>query len=342
MTPQMMAVVKEGPDPGFALRELPLPELKPRTVRVRVRAVGICGTDLPIFEGIRQVAYPLIPGHEFAGEIEALGSDVSGWKVGDRVAVGLVVGCGECSACRQGEESRCPKISEIGIHRDGAYAEYVRVPARNLHRLPDSMSFIQGASVDPLASSYRGIRRMNPQPQDHVVLFGVGPIGLYALQALRAQRVASVTVIGRAGGLRTQAAAELGAERVLDGTREDIVSAVAGVTAGKMASLVVEATGNPGVLKDLAAVSAPGGRVLLLGIFHEEAAFAPAPLVRDELRYEGSFCYNWMDFELSLDLLARGLVSPQRVVTHILPLSEMGKALELLRARQAIKVILEP
>lgn len=91
MTDRMLAVVKEGPGPGFALRELPLPELEPGTVHVRVRAVGICGTDIPIFEGVRPVPYPLVPGHEFAGEIESVGQDVPGWQLGERVAAGLVI-----------------------------------------------------------------------------------------------------------------------------------------------------------------------------------------------------------------------------------------------------------
>lgn len=286
--------------------------------------------------------YPLIPGHEFAGEIEAVGPGVSDWRPGDRVAVRLVIGCGACAACRRGEENLCCNITEIGIHINGAYTEYVIVPATNLHRLPDAMSFLEGATVDPVASSYRGIRRMKPQPYDHVVIFGPGPVGLYAMQVLRVYGVASLTMVARGDGIRSQAAAALGADRVVESDAEDLAAAVASVTGGKMASLVVEATGNPHTLAMLPAVSAPAARVLLLGVFHGGVHLAPAPIVRSELRYEGSFCYNWTDFEVSLELLARKLVSTQHVVTHILPLSEMGRALDLIEKRQAIKVVLEP
>lgn len=339
----MLAVVKEGPGPGFALREVPKPELKPGHVRIRVRAVGICGTDLPIFDGVRRVPYPLIPGHEFAGEIEAVAADVHGWREGDRVAVGLVIGCGECPACRQGEESRCPRITEIGIHINGAFAEYVLAPTSALHRLPDHLGFADGASVDPLASSYRGIRRLAPSPEDEVIIFGLGPIGLYALQAVRAHGVRRVIGVTPRAGLRQQVACTLGADAVIEVEAEgDLVERVRAAGQGALPSLVIEATGKPDVFADVLRVAATGARVLLLGIFHQPAQFDPAQIIRKELRVEGSFCYNWGDFAASLDLIARGLVRTSPLITHRLPLAHMDQALSLIRRREAIKVILEP
>ncbi|MFN3705957.1 MAG: zinc-binding dehydrogenase [Thermoflexales bacterium] len=339
----MLAVLKESPAPGFALREVPMPELKPGHVRVRVRAVGICGTDIPIFEGVRRVPYPLIPGHEFAGEIEAVADDVHGWQPGDRVAVGLVIGCGTCPACRAGEESRCPQITEIGIHINGAFAEHVLAPVSALHRLPDHLTFADGASVDPLASAYRGIRRLNPLPEDSVAIFGLGPIGLYALQAVRAHGVRRVIAITPRAGLRGEIARALGADAVIAlNACGDLPAAIQSHNDGALPSLVIEATGKPAVFNDMLRVAAIGARVLLLGIFHHPASFDPALIIRRELRVEGSFCYNWADFEASLDLLARGLVRTQPVITHRLPLREIDHALELIRRREAVKVILEP
>lgn len=337
----MKAIVKESPGPGFVLREVPKPQAKAGTVIVQVKAVGICGTDIPIFEGVRPVPYPLIPGHEFAGVISEVGVGVEGWQVGDRVAVGLVIGCGRCPYCRQGEESLCDNIQEIGIHINGAYAEYVRVPWSCLHHLPDDVSFIQGATVDALASSYRGLRRAAIGLEDRVAIFGPGPIGLYALQAIRARGVKQVIVVGR-GGKRLEVAAALGADAVVNARQEDPAEAVARLTDGQMATVVVEATGNPDVLPAVVGTAAKGARVVLLGIFHHETTIDPGPLVRRELRVEGSFCYNWTDYEASLQLIQRGVVRPDAVVTHILPLTEMECALEMLKKRQAIKVILEP
>ncbi len=339
----MLAVVKEGPGPGFALREVPVPQPPPGWVRVRVRAVGICGTDIPIFEGIRKVPYPLIPGHEFAGEIDALGEGVQAWHVGERVAVGLVIGCGTCAACRRGEENLCPHITEIGIHINGAFAEYVLAPEKTLHRLPDHLSFADGASVDPVASSYRGIRRLNLQPQDDVAIFGLGPIGLYALQAVRAHGVRRVIAITPRRGLRAEIALRTGADAVIESAQaQDLVSAVREANHGAMPSVVIEATGKPEVFHDVFRVAAPGARVLLLGIFHEHAQFDPAQIIRKELRVEGSFCYTWDDFEASLDLIARDLVRTAPVITHTLPLAHMAEALRLIHQREAVKVILEP
>jgi L-iditol 2-dehydrogenase len=339
----MLAVVKEGPGPGFALRDVPKPEPKPGWVRVRVRAVGICGTDIPIFEGVRKVPHPLIPGHEFAGEIDALGSGVHGWREGDRVAVGLVIGCGECPACRRGEESRCERITEIGIHINGAFAEYVLAPAKVLHALPAHLSYADGASVDPLASSYRGIRRLALQPSDDVAIFGLGPIGLYALQAVRAHGVRRVIAITPRPGLRADLARALGADAVL--AAEDFPDLVEGVRAandGHLPSVVIEAAGKPAAIADVVRVAAIGARVLLLGIFHHPATFEPAQVIRKELAVFGSFCYNWDDFAASLDLLARGLVQTAPVITHRLPLSQIGEALAAIHRREAVKVILEP
>jgi L-iditol 2-dehydrogenase len=339
----MLAVVKEGPGPGFALREVPKPEPKPGWVRVRVRAVGICGTDIPIFEGIRRVPYPLIPGHEFAGEIDAVGPGVHGWREGDRVAVGLVIGCEKCPACRRGEESQCEQITEIGIHIDGAFAEYVLAPAKVLHALPAHMSFADGASVDPLASSYRGIRRLRLQPSDDVAIFGLGPIGLYALQAVRAHGVRRVIAITLRRGLRADLARALGADALIASEEvHDLVEAVRAANEGRLPSVVIEAAGKPAVIADVTRVAATGARVLLLGIFHQPATFEPAQIIRKELAILGSFCYNWDDFAASLDLIARGLVRTAPVITHRLPLNQMAEALAAIHRREAVKVILEP
>ena len=337
----MKAVVKERPGPGFVIKEVPRPEATSGTVVVRVKAVGICGTDIPIFEGVRPVPYPLIPGHEMAGVIEEVGPGVTGWQVGDRVVVGLIIGCGMCPYCHRGEESLCLNITELGIHVDGGFAEYVRAPVSTLHRLPDEMDFVQGATADPLASSYRGLRRTTINPEDRVVIFGPGPIGLYALQAVRIHNPAALIVVGRSPQ-RLEVARRLGATHTISQQDGEAGVVVSRVTDGRMASVVIEATGNPEVFSSIIEVAAPGAQIVLLGVFHHRAHFDPAPLVRRELQVHGSFCYNWSDLEASIELIRRGLVCPDEVVTHVLPLTAMSEALDLIKRREAIKVILEP
>lgn len=339
----MRAAVKEHPGPGFIWKEVPEPVPQAGEVLVRVRAVGICGTDLPIFDGRREVPPGLIPGHEFAGEIVQLGPEVCGWKVGDRVAVGLVKGCGWCPYCRTGNEPMCDNILELGIHIHGAYTEYVAVPQSCLHRLPDHLSFEEGASVDPIASAYRGVRKVGVNVEDTVVIFGPGPIGLYALQTVRARGARCTIVVGRPEDRgRLEIARELGADHTVCVPEEDAATRVAEWTGGRMGSVVIEATGNALALPDELACAGKGARVLLLGIFHNTVTLNPAIIVRRELQLVGSFCYSWEDFEESLQLLARGLVSTRGMVTHILPLAQLEEGLRLMREREAVKVILRP
>lgn len=336
----MRAVVKEAPGPGFVLRETDRPLAEPGTVVVRVEAVGICGSDVPIFDGVRDVPYPLILGHEFAGVIAEVGPQVTAWDVEDRVTAGLVIGCGHCPYCRQGREMLCDDLQEIGFHVNGAYAEYVQVPVANLVRLPDEVSFHQGASVDPVASSYHGLRRLNLRPEDAVVLFGDGAIGLYALQAVRARGVDRTLLVGHHDS-RLEVAAGFGAA-VVNSHHRDPREAISRFTDGRMADVVVEATGAAPVMANALDATGKGGTILLLGVFHHDAQFNPASIVRQELQVTGSFCYSKEAFAASLGLLHRGQVDVDPVVTHVLPMEEIGAALEMIHQREAIKVILEP
>ncbi|MGC8872821.1 MAG: zinc-dependent alcohol dehydrogenase [Chloroflexia bacterium] len=339
----MRAAVKEEPGPGFVWKEVPQPKPQAGEVLVRVRAVGICGTDLPIFDGRREVPRGLIPGHEFAGEIVQVGSEVQGWQVGDRVAVGLVKGCGWCPYCRVGNEPMCDNILELGIHVNGAYAEYVAVPQSCLHRLPENLSFEDGASVDPIASAYRGVRKIGVNVEDTVVIFGPGPIGLYALQTVRARGAHCTIVVGRPEDrARLEIARELGADHTVCVPEEDAVARVAEWTRGRMGSVVIEATGSAAALPLELACAGKGARVLLLGIFHDSVTLNPATIVRRELQVVGSFCYSWEDFEESLQLLARGKLTTAPMITHVLPLDQLEEGLRLMRERQAVKVILQP
>lgn len=339
----MMAVVKEKPGPGFVWKEVPCPEIRADQVLVQVKAVGICGTDIPIFSGIRAVPEGLIPGHEFAGVIVEVGQGVEGWAVGDRVAVGLVKGCGQCYYCKIGQEPMCENILELGIHIHGAYTTFTAVPQTCLHRLPDNLSFEEGAAVDPIASAYRGVRKVDLDVEDSVVIFGPGAIGLYALQTVKARGAHTVVVVGQPEDEpRLEVAKQLGADYVFTTLDGNVADRVAKATDGRMASVVIEATGNPAAMPTILNCAARQARVLVIGISHADATFNPAIIVRRELQVIGSFCYSWEDFEESLWLLARGKITTQKMVTHIMALEQLGQALELLHERKALKVILRP
>ena len=179
----MLAVVKEHLGPGFSVKEVPYPVLRDTDVIIKVRSVGICGSDGPILAGTRPVPYPLTPGHEFSGDVVEVGKAVKNLKVGDRVTPCIVIGCGDCDMCIEGKEVLCDELVETGIHVDGAMAEYVRVPAKVCRKMRDTTTYDQGASVDPIASAYRTVKASGITSKDVCCVYGAGPIGLYAVRA---------------------------------------------------------------------------------------------------------------------------------------------------------------
>lgn len=340
---RMLAVVKEEEGEGFALKRIPVPAPSCGEVLTRVKTVGICGTDVSIFAGKRKVPLPLVPGHEFAGEIVEIGPRTKGFQIGDKVTAGLVIGCGKCSYCRTGNECLCDNIKETGIHVDGAFAEYVVTPVNTVHRLPDGMSFEQGASIDPIASAYRAVKKARIGSEDTVVVYGPGPIGLYAMGIAKVEGAAQVMCVGVPGDeRRLEVAKALGADHIVLGREDEVLTAIEQITSGYMANVVIEATGRSEVVPLCLRSLRKGGRLSVAGVFHEPSTIETAIVVRHELSIYGSICYTWNDFRESLSLVQSGRVKPDRLISHQLPLSSLGEGLSYLANREAIKVILYP
>lgn len=337
----MRALVKEAPGPGLVLKEVEVPRPGENDAILAVKAAGICGTDVPIYDGVRQVPLPLVPGHEFAGIVVETGPGVSRFRPGDRATARLVIGCGTCEYCREGEETLCDNISEIGIHRDGAFAEYVRVPEGNLHLLPQKLSFEDGASVDPLASAYRAVKKAALKSGEAVAVFGPGPIGLYAVQVARAMGAGKVIMVGTRDD-RLDKARELGADYAVNIRREDAVAKIREITNGRMVDVTIEATGSTEVVPAVLDATRKGGMVSLAGIFHDTFPVSPAPVVRKELNLLGSFCYTRQDFAESLELISTGKINPGAIITHRLPLGNGIEGWRLMKERTALKVIINP
>lgn len=339
----MKAVVKESAEVDFVFKEVPVPAPKADEVLIRVEAVGLCGTDLPIFKGIRPIPYPMIPGHEFAGVVVSAGSEVRAFGEGDRVAPGLVVHCGRCDYCRRGLESLCDNLYELGIHVDGAFAQYVVAPEKTLHRLPDAMGFDQGAAIDPIASAYRPVRKAAIGSDDTVVVFGPGPIGLYALQIAMAEGARRVAVVGTEDDAQRLALArQLGADMTVNIARQSPAEAVARWTGGEMADVVVEATGVASVAADCLSCLKKAGRLSLAGIFHHPSSLDLGDVVRREIAITGSICYTWRDFQACLDLVAQGRVRVDPLISHRMPLENMAEALAIAERRESVKIVFSP
>ncbi len=339
----MLAVVKEVAGPGFVLKDVDIPVPEDDEVLIKVEAVGICGSDIPIFKGIRPVPLPFIPGHEFAGTIVDVGADVREFKKGDKVVPGLVQNCGRCKYCRQGLESLCDNLVETGIHVNGAFAEYVAVPEHTLHLKPEEMTFSEGASVDPIASAYRPVKKACVGSEDVVVVYGPGPIGLYAAQIARVEGAKTLIMVGTRES-RLQLARELGVDITINigEKKEDPIVRIKELTGGEMADVVIETAGTPEVIEMCLNSVRKNGRLSLAGVLHKPSTLLLAPIVRREINITGSICYTWLDFQNSMDLVASGKVKVGPIVTHELPLKDIAKGLDLIDKREAIKVVLHP
>ncbi len=339
----MLAVVKEHEGPGFAIKEVPYPVLRDTDVIIKVKAVGICGTDGPILAGTRKVPYPLIPGHEFAGDIVEVGPAVKNLKVGDRVTPCIVIGCGDCDMCIEGKEVLCDNLVETGIHVDGAFAEYVRVPAKVCRKLRDTTTYDQGASVDPVASAYRTIKEAKITSKDVCVIYGAGPIGLYAVQLTKLRGASKVIVLDTdAGAERLKLALTLGADYAINVSKEDPVERVREITDGKMADFVQDCVGAPGVPEKAFAMLKKAGTYMVTGLYHKIPEVDLGAVVRREIRVWGTICYTREEFEECLHLIEDGRVKVEPLITHHFPLKDMDKAFEVVQSKQCIKIIMEP
>lgn len=339
----MLAIVKEKPGPGFTVREVEIPTCAADEVLIKVVSVGICGSDMPIFSGIRQVPLPFIPGHEYSGVIVETGSRVSKYKKGDKVVPSVIRNCLTCSFCREGDEILCDHLLETGIHVNGAFAEFVTVPEHSLHPLPENLSFVEAAMTDPVASAYRPVKKAQITTEEVVTIFGPGPIGLLALQAAKAEGAKKVIVVGTRAS-RLNIALELGADEVVNiGEKgENAAQKIREFTNGRMSDVIIEATGQVSVLPMCIDSLRKKGRLVLAGIFHEETSVALASIVRRELTICGSICYTYQDFEHCLDLISSGKIKVKPLITHELPLKDAEKAQHLIKTREALKVVLHP
>jgi len=329
----MRAVQIEKPG-SIVVGDAPDPRPGPGEVLIGVEACGVCGTDLHIADGhFAPTPYPIVPGHEFAGTVLEIGPDVrTGLTVGTRVAADPSLFCGYCAACRSGRGNLCANWGATGDTVDGAFAELVAVPATNAYRLPDSMTFEQGALVEPLSCAVHGMRRLGVEVGESVLVIGAGTMGLLLIQLLEragahvvaVDRLASKLVLAEAMGARSTATSI----DELDGAQFDAV---------------VDVTGVPAVIEQGLDAVRRGGRFLVFGVAPAEArvALSPFRVYNDEITVVGSMAVLH-SFGAALDLIADGVVRTDELVSHRLPLEQYEGALEIVRGGTGVKVHVLP
>jgi L-gulonate 5-dehydrogenase len=315
-------------EPGkIAITERSIPEVKEDEVLIRVKAAGICGSDVHIYHGKNAFAtYPRVVGHEFVGEITKAGTKVTTVQAGDRVVVDPVIACGHCYPCRVGRHNVCKSLTVLGVHRDGGYQEYVAVPAANAYKLPDSISWEIAAMIEPYSIAAQVLERGRLTAEDTVLICGAGPIGLILLQAakMRGARVAIMDIIER----RLAWAKDMGADLVINAKNSDMVEEMKTFTNQEGANLIFEATGNVGILETcIHSIASPAGRVVVLGFSTDLVKIPQVDIMSRELEIIGTRLNKHKMPEV-IDWFAKGLVQPEKILTHTFSFEEAQKAFD--------------
>jgi L-iditol 2-dehydrogenase len=330
------------------LVDVPDPEFGPDDVVVRVAACGICGSDLHGMDGSsgRRMP-PVIMGHEAAGVIVETGNRIRNWQPGQRVTFDSTIYCGECGYCRQGLVNLCDNRRVLGVscddyRQDGAFAEYVAVPSRILYPLPDGVSFVQGAMVEPLSIAVHAVSLVRTPPEGTAVVIGCGVIGLLIIQVLTAlgsPRVIAVDI----DPYRLQKAMDMGAEASLRSDRDDVASQIASMTSGRGADLVFEAVGVKATVSLATDLLRKGGTVVLVGNITPVVDLSLQKVVTRQLTVNGSAA-SCGEYPVSIGLIADGKVAVDGIVSAVAPLREGPEWFaRLVRGGEPLlKVILEP
>ena len=344
----MEALVKTQKGEGFLeVRSVDDPVAKESEVLLEVKAAGICGTDIHIMEDRFPNNPPVILGHEFSGEIIAVGKNVSGYKVGDRVvSEPHKGGCGTCKYCLTGQVEVCRSKRAIGYKIDGCFASHISMPVSSLHRIPENVTFEQAALTEPLAVAAKGVlERTKIEPQDFVMVAGCGPIGLLAAAAAKAQGARAVMITGTDGDekLRLPAARQMGIDYVVNIQNDDPLQIVQDLTGGSGADVVVEASGAMASIRQAFELVKIDGRICGLGLSGREDIGIPwDTAIIKAVRLVCSMSSNWTSWERALSLMSSGKVNVNPLITTTLDLHQWQKAFGMLQNLEAIKILLKP
>lgn len=335
------AVLREIGKP-LEIADLPDPGAGPGELVLRVARCGICGSDLHVSCLPGGLPAGSVMGHEFAGEVVEVGPEAGDFRVGDRACALPYMGCGRCAACLSGDGTRCAAIRALGFGDvPGAYAEYVRVGAAEALRLPDAVSWAQGALVEPLAVGLHAVERARLAPGANVLVIGAGPIGLAVALWARFLGARHVVVSERAAGRRARAEA-FGATGTIDPGAGDVAAAFA-ERAGGPPDAIFECVGVKGLLQECLNLAPPRGSVVVVGVCMDPDVVLPAVGVVKELSLHFAVAYHRRDFDLTLAMLEQGRIPSAEMITDVVDLDGLPAAFEALKSPTTeCKVMLEP
>lgn len=340
----MRAAVFYGSNkPLLVHQDWPEPEAGAGEIVVRVAACGLCHTDLHYLDhGVPTAKQPpLILGHEATGIVAQLGKGVTNVKPGDRVLLPAVLPCGSCAACRTGRENICLHLRMFGNDVDGAYAEYVKAPAKDVFILPDEIPLVEGSIIaDAVTTPYHAVKnRAEVRPGDYVVVYGCGGVGLNVVQF--AHLAGGIVIAVDLADEKLEHALRLGATAALSPGRETagVGKAVRKLTGGAGADIALEAIGNPSTMKDAFSTLRPGGRLVVIGYSDHEIALNAGRIMYREMEVRGSLGCRPVDYPRVIELARSGRIEVASLVTARFPLAEINAGLDMLRAGRGIRTV---
>jgi len=337
--PKTMKALRYEKPREYGIVEVPLPELRDNDILFKVKACGVCGTDLHIHDGEFIAKFPLIPGHETIGVVAAMGKNVKGFEIGDRVCADNSELCGECFYCRRGQALLCEHFEAHGVTMNGGFAEYCAYPAGKVFKF-ENLSDVDATLLEPASCACHGLEKIAPKLGSSVLMFGAGPTGLCLAQLLR-HNGGSHVVLAAPGGLKMDLAKKLGAADVyVELSRENPQAQYDQIKQENPYGfdIVVEATGSAKILEDSINYVRRGGKLVVYGVYSDEArvSWPPSKIFGDEITILGSFSETYM-FPATIEYLDKGKVKVDGIVNKTFKLEQWGEALEAIRNKSAIK-----
>src|SRR5580704_12037681 len=346
MPSNMLAVVKPEAAPGAEVREVKIPAFGRNDVLVKVKVASICGTDLHIYNWDRwaqnRIHPPLIPGHEFCGEVAAFGKEVTSVKEGDFVSAEMHVACGKCLQCRTGEAHICQKVKIIGVDADGAFAEYVVIPESNIWKLDPAIPQEYASILDPLGNAVHTVLAGEIAAKS-VAVTGCGPIGLFSIAVARAVGATTIFAI-EVNEHRRRLAKDMKADFVIDPSKEDARAIVMKQTDGLGVDVVLEMAGHPDAIRTAFNIVRSGGRISLLGLtskpislnFSEDIIFKGITVqgISGRRMYQ-----TWYQMTA---LLKHGKLDLHPVITDRIAMKDFSKAMDRLKTGESSKILVFP
>lgn len=315
----MKAIVLHGAG-DLRIEERPMPQDTDKVI-VKVKAVGICGTEISSYKGTFPMGiFPRVVGHEIAGEIVSVPQNDRGLKVGDRVALEPYRVCGKCYPCSIGRTNCCEHLECIGVHTQGAFSEYYAHDLSLTHKAPDDMTWEEIAMIEPLTIALHGVNRARVKAGEHVVVSGAGPIGILAAQAAAA--MGAIPILIDMMDKRLELGREVGIPHTINLKEQDAVAAIREITGGRMAEVVIECAGAPAAFLAALDYAANAGRISLIGYSNNEVGVKTFMFTKKELDILGSR-NSAFEFAPSLELIRSGKVNVKALITNLIKFDEL-------------------